>query len=149
MILKKYLVSCLLGFLSFGVHLAVLSFSCATEGPTSVIPQWQKGKCESESTLGDTRRGYSVNCTPARLTLLREECRRGFACMIRYAAEIILLTVVLGRISYTAAITPSRYSSGFLKTVYFCVNRVKDEKDLKNTIWKTRFINTILNFETI
>jgi len=31
--------------------------------------------------------------------------------MIRYAAEIILLTVVLGRISYTAAITPSRYSS--------------------------------------
>ena len=111
LILKKYLVSCLLGFLSFGVHLAVLSFSCATEGPTSVIPQWQKGKCESESTLGDTRRGYSVNCTPARLTLLREECRRGFACMIRYAAEIILLTVVLGRISYTAAITPSRYSS--------------------------------------
>ena len=89
----------------------VLSFSCATEGPTSVIPQWQKGKCESESTLGDTRRGYSVNCTPARLTLLREECRRGFACMIRYAAEIILLTVVLGRISYTAAITPSQYSS--------------------------------------
>ena len=68
LILKKYLVSCLLGFLSFGVHLAVLSFSCATEGPTSVIPQWQKGKCESESTLGDTRRGYSVNCTPARLT---------------------------------------------------------------------------------
>ena len=111
LILKKYLVSCLLGFLSFGVHLAGLSFSCATEGPTSVIPQWQKGKCESESTLGDTRRGYSVNCTPARLTLLREECRRGFACMIRYAAEIILLTVVLGRISYTAAITPSRYSS--------------------------------------
>ena len=111
LILKKYLVSCLLGFLSFGVHLAVLSFSCATEGPTSVIPQWQKGKCESESTLGDPRRGYSVNCTPARLTLLREECRRGFACMIRYAAEIILLTVVLGRISYTAAITPSRYSS--------------------------------------
>ena len=88
LILEKYLVSCLLGFLSFGVHLAVLSFSCATEGPTSVIPQWQKGKCESESTLGDTRRGYSVNCTPARLTLLREECRRGFACMIRFVAAI-------------------------------------------------------------
>jgi len=68
LILKKYLVSCLLGFLRFGVHLAVLSFSCATEGQTSVIPQWQKGKCESESTLGDTRRGYSVNCAPARLT---------------------------------------------------------------------------------
>ena len=81
-------VSCLLGSLSFGVHLAVLSFSCATEGPTSVIPHWQKEKCESESALGDTRRGYSVNCTPARLTLLREECRRGFACLMRYAAAI-------------------------------------------------------------
>ena len=82
LILKKYLV----GFLGFGVRLAVLSFSCATEGPTSVIPHWQKGKCESESALSNTRRGYSVNCTPARLTLLREECRRGFACLMRYAA---------------------------------------------------------------
>ena len=84
LILKKYLV----GFLGFGVRLAVLSFSCATEGPTSVIPHWQKGKCESESALSNTRRGYSVNCTPARLTLLREECRRGFACLMRYAAAI-------------------------------------------------------------
>ena len=81
------------------------------DGGANLRHSWQKEKCESESALGDTRRGYSVNCTPARLTLLREECRRGFACMIRYAAAIILLTVVLGRISYTAAITPSRYSS--------------------------------------
>ena len=78
------------------------------DGGANLRHSWQKEKCESESALGDARRGYSVNCTPARLTLLREECRRGFACMIRYAAEIILLTVVLGRISYTAAITPSR-----------------------------------------
>jgi hypothetical protein len=38
------------------------------DGGANLRHSWQKEKCESESALGDTRRGYSVNCTPARLT---------------------------------------------------------------------------------